>query len=78
MYCALVAYVVFRFFYGFLPFLPSLYKGKVGLDVAEAQHLFDGLDWQGAVKDINASVNWLKANGSKKVCSCSCIVKIKN
>ncbi|KAH0930194.1 hypothetical protein HID58_015921 [Brassica napus] len=32
-----------------------------------AQHLMDGLDWQGAVKDIRASVNWLKANGSKKV-----------
>lgn len=48
-----------------LPF--SLYRGKVGLDVAEAQHLMDGLDWQGAVKDIRASVNWLKANGSKKV-----------
>jgi len=27
----------------------------------------DGLDWQAAVKDIAASVNWLKANGSKKV-----------
>jgi carboxymethylenebutenolidase len=45
----------------------SLYRGKVGLDVAEAQHLMDGLDWQGAVKDIRASANWLKANGSKKV-----------
>lgn len=52
------------------PFLQSdisLYRGKVGLDVAEAQHLMDGLDWQGAVKDIHASVKWLKANGSKKV-----------
>ncbi|KAL9272096.1 usf-like protein [Drosera capensis] len=39
----------------------------VGLDVAEAQHLMDGLDWQGGVKDIQASVSWLKANGSKKV-----------
>ncbi|KAF2284925.1 hypothetical protein GH714_032599 [Hevea brasiliensis] len=39
-----------------------LYRGKVGLDVAEAQHLMEGLDWQGAVKDIRASVNWLKAN----------------
>lgn len=37
------------------------------MDVAEAQHLMDGLDWQGAVKDISASVKWLKANGSKKV-----------
>jgi hypothetical protein len=44
-----------------------LYRGKVGLDVAEAQHLMDGLDWQGAVKDIQASVNWLKTNGSSKV-----------
>jgi len=48
-------------------FLTSLYRGKVGLDVAEAQHLMDGLDWQAAVKDIAASVNWLKANGSQKV-----------
>lgn len=47
----------------------SLYRGKVGLDVAEAQHLMDGLDWQGAVKDIQASVKWLKANGANKVCS---------
>lgn len=37
------------------------------MDVAEAQHLMDGLDWQGAVKDIQASVQWLKANGSQKV-----------
>ncbi|KAJ0112558.1 hypothetical protein Patl1_01981 [Pistacia atlantica] len=52
---------------GFKALIPDLYRGKVGLDVAEAQHLMDGLDWQGAVKDIGASVNWLKANGSKKV-----------
>lgn len=44
-----------------------MYRGKVGLDVAEAQHLMEGLDWQGAVKDIQASVNWLKATGSPKV-----------
>ena len=37
------------------------------MDVAEAQHAMDGLDWQGAVKDIHAAVDWLKANGSKKV-----------
>ncbi|KAG7022854.1 yghX, partial [Cucurbita argyrosperma subsp. argyrosperma] len=52
---------------GFKALIPDLYRGKVGLDTAEAQHLMDGLDWQGAVKDIHASVNWLKANGSKKV-----------
>lgn len=37
----------------------------------------DGLDWQGAVKDIRASVNWLKANGSKKVCYFSTYTKSK-
>ncbi|CAK7348995.1 unnamed protein product [Dovyalis caffra] len=52
---------------GFKALIPDLYRGKVGLDVAEAQHLMEGLDWQGAVKDIQASVNWLKANGSNKV-----------
>ncbi|XP_057956701.1 uncharacterized protein LOC131149922 [Malania oleifera] len=52
---------------GFKALIPDLYRGKVGLDVAEAQHLMDGLDWPGAVKDIRASVNWLKANGSQKV-----------
>ncbi|XP_020238418.1 uncharacterized protein LOC109817550 [Cajanus cajan] len=52
---------------GFKALIPDLYRGKVGLDTAEAQHLMDGLDWPGAVKDIAASVNWLKANGSKKV-----------
>lgn len=44
-----------------------MYRGKVALDVAEAQHLMEGLDWPGAVKDIQASVKWLKANGSPKV-----------
>ncbi|KAI3702564.1 hypothetical protein L6452_28307 [Arctium lappa] len=52
---------------GYKALIPDLYRGKVGLDAAEAQHLMDGLDWQGAVKDIQASVNWLKANGSQKV-----------
>ncbi|KAK9677405.1 hypothetical protein RND81_11G141200 [Saponaria officinalis] len=52
---------------GFKALIPDLYRGKVGLDVAEAQHLMEGLDWKGAVKDIEASVNWLKANGSEKV-----------
>jgi hypothetical protein len=67
---------VFTNFY----FQCSLYRGKVGLDVAEAQHLMDGLDWQGAVKDIEASVNWLKSNGSKKVYSdfdLSCYYEVK-
>ena len=51
----------------FYLFIFSLYRGKVALEVAEAQHLMEGLDWQGAIKDIQASVKWLKENGSPKV-----------
>lgn len=47
----------------------SLYRGKVTLDEAEAQHLLGGLDWPGAVKDIEASAKWLLENGSSKVLS---------
>lgn len=62
-----IANTVYHFIYVCL-YLHSLYRGKVGLDVAEAQHLMEGLDWQGAIKDIRASVGWLRANGSQKVC----------
>eukprot|EP00252_Welwitschia_mirabilis_P000961 TRINITY_DN10948_c0_g1_i1.p1 TRINITY_DN10948_c0_g1~~TRINITY_DN10948_c0_g1_i1.p1 ORF type:complete len:276 (-),score=61.79 TRINITY_DN10948_c0_g1_i1:474-1301(-) len=52
---------------GYKTLIPDLYRGKVGLDAAEAQHLMDSLDWQGAIKDITASVKWLKENNSEKV-----------
>ncbi|KAG0465559.1 hypothetical protein HPP92_019723 [Vanilla planifolia] len=52
---------------GYRALIPDLYRGKVGLDVAEAQHLMESLDWPSAVKDIDASLNWLKSNGSSKV-----------
>ncbi|KAI4968706.1 hypothetical protein ZWY2020_046036 [Hordeum vulgare] len=52
---------------GYRALIPDLYRGKVALDAAEARHLVEGLDWQGAIKDIQASVKWLKQNGSSKV-----------
>ncbi|MCO5592851.1 hypothetical protein L7F22_046855 [Adiantum nelumboides] len=52
---------------GFRTLIPDLYRGKVGLDAAEAQHLMDDLDWSNAVKDVAESVKWLKENGSPKV-----------
>eukprot|EP00494_Astrolonche_serrata_P027834 UN28099 len=52
---------------GYRALIPDLYRGKVALEVAEAQHLMEGLDWQGAIKDIQASVKWLKENGSPRV-----------
>jgi len=33
---------------------------------------------KGVVKNIHASVRWLKANGSTKGSTYSCVVKIKN
>jgi len=52
---------------GYRALIPDLYRGKVGLEVAEAQHLVEGLDWPGAVADIAASAKWLKDQGSSKV-----------
>lgn len=52
---------------GFRSLIPDLYRGKIGLDAAEAEHLMSNLDWPGAVKDVAASVKWLKENGSSKV-----------
>lgn len=52
---------------GFRTLIPDLYRGKVALEAAEAQHLMDGLDWPTAIKDIDASAKWLQDNGSDKV-----------
>ncbi|CAH1444791.1 unnamed protein product [Lactuca virosa] len=52
---------------GYKVLIPDLYRGKVGHDAVEAKHLMDCLDWPCALKDIQASVNWLKCNGSRKV-----------
>ncbi|KAE8681220.1 hypothetical protein F3Y22_tig00111338pilonHSYRG00383 [Hibiscus syriacus] len=42
------------FMNGFKARIPDLYRGKVGLDVAEAQQLMEGLDWQ--VPEVDAVV----------------------
>eukprot|EP00249_Psilotum_nudum_P030509 c43197_g1_i1 orf=142-975(+) len=52
---------------GFYSLIPDLYHGKVGLDVAEAQHLMDNLNWTGAIGDVAESVKWLKEKGCPKV-----------
>ncbi|KAH9330696.1 hypothetical protein KI387_002804, partial [Taxus chinensis] len=55
-----------KLYSGYKTLILDLYRGKVGLDAAEAQHLMDDLDWQCVVKDIMVSVKWLKENGSRK------------
>lgn len=52
---------------GYRALIPDLYRGKVALEQAEAQHYLHELDWPGAVKDIAASAKWLKEHGSPKV-----------
>ena len=53
---------------GYVAVIPDIYRGKVALDVAEAQHLMDGLDWERAVKDIHDTVDHLRVeNPSRKI-----------
>lgn len=39
---------------------PDLYKGKVGVDKEEAQHLMSNLDFPTAVQEIKACVQYLR------------------
>jgi carboxymethylenebutenolidase len=44
-----------------------LYRGKVAIDRETAGHYMSDLNWQGAVQDIQASINWLKKKDVKKI-----------
>ena len=53
---------------GYVTLIPDLYRGKVALNVAEAQRLLAGLDWGIAVKDIHAAIDYLRStNPNRKV-----------
>ncbi|CEM22606.1 unnamed protein product [Vitrella brassicaformis CCMP3155] len=52
---------------GYSCLVPDLYKGKLGVDAEEAQHLMSNLDFPQAVSEIKASVDYIKQEGSKKV-----------
>lgn len=47
--------------------VPDFYRGKVAKDHEEAGHFLNDLDWFGAVQDIQAAVDYLKANGVEKI-----------
>jgi carboxymethylenebutenolidase len=48
--------------------VPDLYRGKVAIDHETAGHYMNDLDWQCAVQDIQAAVNYLRTvRGVKKV-----------
>jgi len=51
----------------FVTIIPDIYRGKVAIDHEEAGHLMTGLDWKGAVDDIQGAARYLKKNGCQKV-----------
>jgi carboxymethylenebutenolidase len=51
---------------GFRVLVPDLYRGKVGLDAKEAEHLMGGLDFADAAgQDIRGAVQYLKQSSAK-------------
>jgi carboxymethylenebutenolidase len=51
---------------GYRALVPDLYRGKVGLDAKEAEHLMQGLNFGDAAgQDINGAVQYLKKSGAK-------------
>ena len=52
---------------GYRCLIPDLYKGKLGLDVEEAHHLMENLDWPAAKEEICAAAKYLKDTGSPSV-----------
>jgi len=51
---------------GFRVLVPDLYRGKVGLDAKEAEHLMDGLNFADAAgQDIRGAVQYLKPSSAK-------------
>ena len=52
---------------GFTTIVPDLYRGKVATNNEDAGHLMSGLDWPGAVKDIQGCAKYLLKNGCTKV-----------
>lgn len=47
--------------------VPDLYRGKLGSEAEEAQHLMSNLDWPGAIQDIISCAAFLKEQGLSKV-----------
>jgi carboxymethylenebutenolidase len=51
---------------GYRALVPDLYRGEVGLDAKEAQHLMDGLNFgEAAGQDIRGAVQYLKRTSNK-------------
>jgi carboxymethylenebutenolidase len=51
----------------YIALVPDLYRGKVATDHETAGHYLADLDWNGAIQDIQASVDYLKSKGAIKI-----------
>ncbi|KDD72688.1 dienelactone hydrolase [Helicosporidium sp. ATCC 50920] len=52
---------------GYRVFIPDLYRGKLGVEREEAQHLYDSLDWPAAVRQLAEAAEHLRSEGSPTV-----------
>ena len=52
---------------GYRCLVPDLYRGKIGVDMEEAEHLMNSLDFVAATDSITKAVNFLREAGSKRV-----------
>jgi carboxymethylenebutenolidase len=52
---------------GYMTIVPDLYRGKVADHDEEANHLMNGLDWAGAIQDIQGACDYLHSKGCKHV-----------
>jgi carboxymethylenebutenolidase len=59
---------------GYRALVPDLYRGKVGLDAKEAEHLMNNLNFaDAATQDVRGAVLYLKQSGSKVAISGFCM-----
>ena len=60
--------------HGFRVLVPDLYRGKVGLDAKEAEHLMTGLNFGDAAgQDVRGAVQYLRQSSSKVGVAGSCM-----
>merc|ERR1712130_189559 len=52
---------------GFHAVVPDLYRGKIGVEAEEAEHLVNDLDWMGALEDIRSGADHLSEQNGQKV-----------
>ena len=45
---------------GYHVVVPDLYRGRLGVEAEEAQHLMDNLDWPAAVADVRNAAKYLR------------------